>query len=203
MDKPSRMTVAITGASGSAYALRLLQCLLQQGVQVDLLVSDAAREVMRLEERLVLPEEDALAAFLGSHLSVDVSRLKVWGKRDWLSPVASGSSQAGPMVVCPCSTGALSAIACGASNNLIERAADVCIKEKRPLILVPRETPLSAIHLENMLKLARLGVTILPAMPGFYRQPQSVADLVDFVVARILVSLGLPQALMSPWGEER
>lgn len=201
MDKPARVTLAITGASGTGYALRLLQCLVQQSVQVDLLVSDAAREVARLEAGLVLPADEALAGFLAQHLSVDAGKLRVWGRQEWTSPVASGSSVAGPMVICPCSTGTLSAIACGASNNLIERAADVSIKEHRPLILVPRETPLSAIHLENMLKLSRLGVTVLPAMPGFYHHPQSVNDLVDFIVARILVCLGLPQTLLPPWGE--
>ena len=105
------------------------------------------------------------------------------------------------MVVCPCSTGTLSAIATGASDNLIERAADVAIKEGRKLILVPRESPFSAIHLENMLKLSRLGVTIMPAAPGFYHQPQSVDDLVDFMVARLLDHLGLEQTLMKRWGE--
>ena len=106
------------------------------------------------------------------------------------------------MVICPCSTGSLSAIACGASNNLIERAADVSIKEKRPLILVTRETPLSEIHLENMLKLARLGATIVPASPGFYHRPASVEDMVDFVVARVLQQLGLSQNIAPKWGIE-
>ncbi|HEY9036453.1 MAG TPA: flavin prenyltransferase UbiX [Pseudomonadales bacterium] len=200
MDKPARVTLAITGASGSAYALRLLQCLAQQSVSVDLLVSEAAREVMRLEMDLMLPDDAQLAVFLSKHLNIDEGHVRVWSRQQWTSPVASGSSAAGPMVICPCSTGTLSAIACGASNSLIERAADVSIKERRPLILVPRETPLSAIHLENMLKLSRLGVTVLPAMPGFYHHPQSVADMVDFIVARILSCLGVPQTLLKPWG---
>ena len=201
MSRPVRVTLAMTGASGTAYALRLLQVLLRDGVAVDLLVSDAAREVARLEAGLALPDDHQLADWLAGHLSVDVTALRVWGRREWTAPVASGSAAAGPMVICPCSTGSLSAIACGASDNLIERAADVCIKERRTLVLVPRETPLSAIHLENMLKLARLGVTILPAMPGFYQRPQSIDDLVDFIVARILSALGMPQNLLKPWGE--
>jgi len=125
----------------------------------------------------------------------------VCGLEQWTAPVASGSGAPASMVVCPCSTGTLSAIASGASDNLIERAADVALKERRQLILVPRESPFSAIHLENMLKLARLGVTILPAAPGFYHRPQSVDDLVDFVVARILDQLGVEQTLVKRWGE--
>ncbi len=200
MSAPAAVTLAITGASGAPYALRLLQCLLQQGLRVDLLVSEAAREVMRLELGLQLPDDAQLAAFLRDHLGVRGGELRVWGRQQWTAPVASGSAAAAPMVVCPCSTGTLSAIACGASNNLVERAADVCLKEGRRLLLVPRETPLSAIHLEHMLKLARLGVTILPAMPGFYHRPQAVTDLVDFIVARILAQLGLPQTLLPAWG---
>lgn len=201
MSTPASVTLAITGASGAPYALRLAECLLAQGVEIDLLVSDAAREVMRLEMDIVLPEDAALADFLAQRYRVPASRIRAWGKLQWTAPVASGSASNGPMVICPCSTGTLSAIACGASNNLIERAADVCIKEARPLVLVPRETPLSAIHLENMLKLARLGVTILPAAPGFYHKPGSVNDLVDFVVARILARLGFAQSLLAPWGQ--
>ena len=118
-----------------------------------------------------------------------------------MAAVASGSGAPSSMVVCPASTGTLSAIACGASNNLIERAADVALKERRQLILVPREMPLSAIHLQHMLSLTQMGATIMPASPGFYRQPQSVADLVDFVVARILDHLGVEQTLLPRWGE--
>ena len=125
----------------------------------------------------------------------------MFGKQDWMSPVASGSGAPSAMVVCPCSTGTLSAIACGASNNLIERAADVALKERRQLILVPRESPYSTIHLENMLRLSQMGAVILPASPGFYHQPQSIDDLVDFVVARILNQLGIVQELLKRWGE--
>jgi len=124
----------------------------------------------------------------------------VLARDNWMSPVASGSSAPKQMIVCPCSTGTLSAIANGASDNLLERAADVVIKEKGQLILVPREMPYSAIHLENMLKLARLNVTIMPASPGFYQQPKTVEDLVDFVVARVLDHIGVPQSLLPRWG---
>jgi len=126
----------------------------------------------------------------------------VFGREEWFAPLASGSNPADAMVVCPCTMGTLAAIAAGLSQNLIERAADVAIKEGRKLVLVPRETPFSAIHLENMLKLARLGVVILPPSPGFYNHPQTVADLVDFVVARVLDQLRVPHRLMQRWGEE-
>ena len=127
----------------------------------------------------------------------------MFGREDWFAPPASGSGEKAPLVVCPCSTGTLSALATGASNNLIERAGDVALKERRPLILVPREAPFSEVHLENMLKLTRMGALIMPASPGFYHKPQSVEDLVDFIVARILDHLNLPQNLMPRWGEAR
>ena len=197
------ITLAMTGASGAQYGLRLLQCVLQQQHQVNLLVSDAAREVLRVELDVDLPEDpDQLVDFFQGKYPAAANLLKVYGKQQWTAPVASGSAPNGAMVICPCSTGTLSAIACGASNNLIERAADVALKEKRQLILVCRETPLSEIHLENMLKLARIGATILPASPGFYHRPQSVNDMVDFIVARILQQLGLEQNLAPQWGME-
>ncbi|MFU8785397.1 flavin prenyltransferase UbiX [Aliidiomarina sp.] len=199
-----RITLAITGASGAPYALRLLECMLAQGQEVSLLISSAARVVFATEENLKLPgSAEALQTFLCERYQVPTSQLKVYGKEEWFSPVASGSAAPKRMVVCPCSTGTLSAIATGASDNLIERAADVVIKERGQLILVPREMPLSSIHLEHMLNLSRLGVTIMPAAPGFYHQPQSIADLVDFVVARILDHLGLDQQLMSRWGYDQ
>lgn len=199
-----RITLAITGASGAPYALRLLECMLAQGQEVSLLISSAARVVFATEENLKLPgSPEALQTFLCERYQVPTTQLKVYGKEEWFSPVASGSAAPKRMVVCPCSTGTLSAIATGASDNLIERAADVVIKERGQLILVPREMPLSSIHLEHMLNLSRLGVTIMPAAPGFYHQPQSIADLVDFVVARILDHLGLDQQLMSRWGYDQ
>ncbi|HHX83426.1 MAG TPA: UbiX family flavin prenyltransferase [Pseudomonadaceae bacterium] len=197
-----RVTLAVTGASGSHYALRLLECLVQADVEVFFLISQAAQLVMATETDLQLPPKpQALEAFLTEHYQARAGQIRVFGKQDWMSPVASGSGAPSAMVVCPCSTGTLSAIACGASNNLIERAADVALKERRQLILVPRESPYSTIHLENMLKLSQMGAVILPASPGFYHQPQTINDLVDFVVARILNQLGIEQALLKRWGE--
>jgi len=195
------ITVALTGASGAPYALRLLQCLASHYDKIYVLISAPARVVLATESNLNLPEASReCQTRLQQHLNLSEDKLEVLARDNWFSAVASGSSAPKQMVVCPCSTGTLSAIAIGASDNLIERAADVVIKEKGQLILVPRETPLSAIHLENMLKLARLGVTLLPAAPGFYHQPQSIDDLVDFVVARILDHLGVAQALAPQWG---
>ncbi|MGM0480885.1 MAG: flavin prenyltransferase UbiX [Pseudomonadota bacterium] len=201
-----QITVAMTGASGAPYGLRLVQCLLQQQQQVMLLISSAARVVLATEENIKLsagPDqatEQLLRYFTELGCQIAPQQLRVFGKEDWFSPVASGSAAPGRMIVCPCSTSTLSAIATGSSNTLIERAADVVIKERGQLILVPRETPLSTIHLQNMLQLSQLGVTVMPAAPGFYHQPQSIADLVDFMVARMLDHLGLEHQLMSRWG---
>ncbi|MDX9687190.1 MULTISPECIES: flavin prenyltransferase UbiX [Halopseudomonas] len=202
MAEPRRVTLAVTGASGAQYALRLLECLVRAEVEVLFLISQAAQLVVATETELQLPPKpQALEAFLTEHYQARAGQIRVFGKQDWMSPVASGSGAPSAMVVCPCSTGTLSAIACGASNNLIERAADVALKERRQLILVPRESPYSTIHLENMLKLSQMGAVILPASPGFYHQPQSIDDLVDFVVARILNQLGIEQDLLKRWGE--
>ncbi|TLM76882.1 flavin prenyltransferase UbiX [Microbulbifer harenosus] len=195
------VTLAITGASGAQYGLRLLQCLLAAQVRVWLLLSDAARIVINTETEVVLPEdEERTASYLRELYGAAEDQLILFGRRDWFSPVASGTGAASSLVICPASGGTLSAVACGASNNLIERAADVALKERRQLILVPREAPYSEIHLENMLKLTRMGAVILPASPGFYQRPQSVQDLVDFVVARILSQLDVEQTLLPPWG---
>lgn len=197
-----RITVAITGASGFRYGLRLLECLLKEGHQIYLLVSEAARAVAIHEENLIIPgQTSALEEFIQQRFSVNHNQLQVFAAQEWTAPIASGSSMVDAMVICPCSSGTLAAIANGLSNNLIERAADVMIKEKRQLILVPREMPLSAIHLENMLKLSRLNTVIMPAAPGFYHQPKTIDDLINFVVARILNSLGVKQNLVAPWGE--
>jgi len=196
------ITLAITGASGAPYGLRLLELLLRAERQVYLLVSPAAQVVLATETELTVPSRpEGMAAFFRQHFGAAEGQLTVFGRDQWMAPVASGSNAPRAMVVCPCSTGTLSAIATGASDNLIERAADVAIKERRRLILVPRETPLSAIHLEHMLTLARLGVTLLPAAPGFYHQPQGVGDLVDFVVARILDHLEIAHNLLPRWGQ--
>lgn len=197
-----RVTLAITGASGAQYGLRLLQCLLAQDQQVMLMISKAAQVVIATETDLRLPgSPEAMETFLAGHYGAKEGQLRVFGREQWMAPVASGSGAPSAMVVCPCSTGTLSAIACGASNNLIERAADVALKERRQLILVPREAPYSEIHLEHMLKLTRMGAVVIPASPGFYHRPQSVEDMVDFVVARILSQLGLEQSLLPRWGD--
>ena len=203
--------LALTGASGMPYGLRLLECLLAAGCNVQLLYSQAAQIVARQEMDLELPSRPAeaktallarLAATMESTAGprVDPEKLAVFGREEWFAPVASGSNPPDAMVVCPCSMGTLAAIAQGLADNLIERAADVVLKEGRKLVLVPRETPFSAIHLENMLRLARAGAVILPPSPGFYHHPQTVADLVDFVVARVLDQLAVPHTLMQRWG---
>lgn len=198
------VTLAITGASGAAYALRLLECLLAAGETVYLLLSDAARVVIPQETGWALPEEQvALADAFRQRFAVTPDRLHMPASKDWFSPVASGSNAPRRMVVCPCSMGTLAGIAHGMSDNLIERAADVVIKEKGRLVLVPRETPFSVIHLDNMTALARLGVVILPAAPGFYQPPHTAEDLVDFVVARMLDQLGIAHALGPRWGSVR
>lgn len=195
------VSLAITGGSGVQYALRLLECLLAANCQVNLMVSRAASVVIAAETEFSLPEnEKDWGPWFEKQYSVSSEQLRFYCREDWFSPVASGSSRCAPLVICPASGGTLSAIAIGASNNLIERAADVVIKERKPLILVPREAPYSAIHLENMLKLTQLGATVIPASPGFYHQPTSIADLIDFIVARILDQLGIEQALMPRWG---
>ncbi len=196
------IAVAITGASGSAYALRLIECLIQGGEAVDLMISQAGQIVLKMEADLEVPAQAREAElFLSDHFGAAPGQLRVFGRQQWLAPVASGSNPPRAMVVCPCTTGTLSAIACGASNDLMERAADVVLKERRRLILVVRETPFSDIHLENMLRLSRMGAIIMPANPGFYHRPQSVEQLVDFMVARILDQLEIPHSLMQRWGE--
>jgi 4-hydroxy-3-polyprenylbenzoate decarboxylase len=192
----------MTGASGAQYGLRLLECLLQAGCEVHFMISKAALLVVATETEEALPAKPAaLSRYLCERFQCTNDQLKVHGPEDWMAAVASGSGAPSSLVVCPASTGTLSAIACGASNNLIERAADVALKERRQLILVTREMPLSAIHLQHMLSLTQIGATIMPASPGFYRKPQSVADIVDFVVARILDHLQIEQSLVPRWGE--
>lgn len=203
IDHPATITLAFTGASGMPYGIRLLEVLLQQGKQVYLLYSKVAQIVAQQEMELALPSSAKEAeAFLRSRYGVTNEQLRVFGREEWFAPVASGSNPADAMVICPCTMGTLAAVAAGLSQNLIERSADVMLKENRPLIIVPRETPFSPIHLENMLKLARSGAVILPANPGFYHHPQTVQDLVDFVVARVLDHLHVNHDLMPRWGEE-
>ena len=196
------VTLAITGASGVQYGLRLLECLLKADCRVYLMISKAARVVVGTETDLKLPPQThATAEFFTQLYGAQPEQLSVFGEDQWTAPVASGSSAPVRMVVCSCSTGTLSALATGACNNLIERAADVALKERRQLILVPREAPYHEVHLANMLLLTRMGATIIPASPGFYNRPQTVNDLIDFVVARILDHLGVDQALLPRWGE--
>ncbi len=197
------LALAMTGASGMPYGLRLLEMLLFAEETVYLMVSSPARMVLAEETDLKLPNRPAeIKAILEQRYQARPGQLHVYGKEEWSAPVASGSSVPRSMVVCPCTSGTLASIAGGASRNLIERAADVVLKEHRQLILVPREMPFSVLHLENMLRLARLGVVIMPPNPGFYHSPRTVQDLVDFVVARILDHLGVEQHLVRPWGSE-
>ena len=252
------VVVAVTGASGSIYAIRLIEALLAADRTVHLVVSGAAKQVLLRELEAEFPSNAAdestwrlmLSGTLESALAKSwgfvplesphrrsktpseslettgdqgesnsprtqgqvlqngetssrglYGRLRVHGINDYSAGIASGSFLTDGMVICPCSMGTLSAIATGASTNLIHRAADVHLKERRPLILVPRETPLSIIQLENMTRLSHAGATVLPSMPGFYHQPRSIADLTDFVVARICDHLRVPHSLMQRWGE--
>ncbi|WP_212744468.1 flavin prenyltransferase UbiX [Thalassotalea litorea] len=200
-DFNGKITLAITGASGSAYAMRLLECLLHANYQVYVLVSSAARVVFDTEIGVKLPgNPDKASQFLTEKFGCKDQQIQVFGKDQWFSPVASGSAAPKQMIVCPCSTGTLAAISQGMSDNLIERAADVVIKERGQLILVPRETPFSTIHLANMHSLSQMGVTIMPAAPGFYHNPQSIEDLIDFMVGRMLDHIGIEQDIMPRWG---
>jgi 4-hydroxy-3-polyprenylbenzoate decarboxylase len=199
---PRTVTLALTGASGMPYGVRLLECLLGSGARVFLLYSQAAQVVAKQEMDLSLPARAReVEEFFVRRFGAGGDQLRVFGREEWFAPVASGSNPADAMVICPCSMGTLAAVSCGLADNLIERAADVMMKEHRPLVLVPRETPLSAIHLENMLRLSRAGAVILPANPGFYHHPANVEDLVDFVVARVLDQLRVPHQLIARWGE--
>lgn len=200
-DWPKTITVALTGASGSQYGLRLVECLLAAGMRVYLLISQAGQVVLKMEADLEVPARPAEAEiFFLDHFKAQPGQLRVFGRQQWTAPVASGSNPPDAMVICPCTTGTLASIAAGVSTSLIDRAADVTMKESRKLILVIRETPFTAIHLDNMLRLARAGAVIMPANPGFYFKPTRVVELVDFMVARILDHLGVPHRLIPRWG---
>jgi flavin prenyltransferase len=204
MGAPRTITLAFTGASGLQYGLRLLEYLLAADARVYLLYSPAAQVVARHELDLTLPTQPhAAAAFFADRYRAKPGQLTVFAREDWLSPIASGSNPADAMAICPCSMGTVGALAAGLADNLIERAADVMLKERRTLVLVPRETPLSAIHLENLLKLARAGAVITPPAPGFYGRPATIDDMIDFIVARVLDQLGVAHALGPRWGEAR
>jgi 4-hydroxy-3-polyprenylbenzoate decarboxylase len=197
----STITLALTGASGIPFGLRVLECLVQARCHVYLLYSSAAQIVAKQECGLTIPTQPREAARMFSErFHADEGQVEVFAREDWNAPIASGSSAADAMAICPCTVGTLGAIAAGLADNLIHRAADVMLKERRKLVLVPRETPLSTIHLANMLTLAQAGAVILPPAPGFYNEPKSIADLVDFVVARVLDQLGVAHALQPRWG---
>lgn len=204
MKNSQTITLALTGASGMPYGIRLLEMLLQEGKQVYLLYSKVAQIVAQQEMNLTLPSSaKETEAFFNRQYHIPDGQLRVFGREEWFAPVASGSNPADSMVICPCTMGTLAAIAAGLNQKLIERAADVMLKENRQLILVPRETPFSSIHLENMLKLVRSGAVILPANPGFYHHPQTVQDMIDFVVARILDHLGIIHTMTPRWGSDK
>lgn len=195
--------VALTGASGAAYGLRLISEFLTRGDDVEFVVSPNGFLLLKEEAGLDCEGKD-VSCVVSEYLKKSGAKklrgaLRYTPSMEVWSPLASGSSMPKTMIVCPCSMGTLARIASGASNNLIERAADCVMKEGGRLILVPRETPLNAIHLENMLKLARLGVTVLPAMPAFYHKPKTIEDMVDFVVGKILDSLGIENDLYKRW----
>ena len=203
MNTPRTFTLAFTGASGMPYGIRLLEKLLASGNHVFLMYSQAAQIVAQQEMKLALSSRTKEAEeFLSQRFKAKEGQLHVFGREEWFAPVASGSSPTDSMIICPCTMGTLAAVATGLGRNLIERAADVMLKEHHKLILVPRETPFSAIHLENMQKLVQCGAVILPANPGFYHHPESVQDLVDFVVARILDHLNVEHSLIPRWGKE-
>ncbi len=201
------ISLAITGASGVQYGFRLLEMLLHKDHTVYLMVSKAAQVVISMETDIKLPSRcKEMQKFLAEKYNCKTAfdenpQLHVFGEDEWTAPTASGGGLVDAMVMCPCSMGALSAVATGASNNLIERSADVMLKERRKLILVPRETPYSDVHLENMLKLSRMGAVMLCANPGFYNKAETIDDLIDFVVAKILDQLGVEHSLQPRWGE--
>jgi flavin prenyltransferase len=192
-----RYVVAVTGASGAVYAVRLLRRLAPLADKVDVILSENAPAVLATELGITLARPYTAEAYLGASFP----SIRFFSPKDYFTPPASGSYLHNGMVVAPCSMGTLGRIASGLSDDLITRAADVCLKERRTLILVPRETPLNLIHLRNLVQVAEAGATILPAMPAFYHNPQSIDDLVDTVVSRILQALHLPQDLTGQWQE--
>ncbi len=195
------VAVAFTGASGLPYGMRLVECLLAAGCDVQLLISQAAQIVATQEMEFTLPGRPAEAeAVLAEAFGAQPGRIKVYGLQEWFAPLASGSNPPDAYIICPCTMGTLAKIAAGMADDLICRAADVVLKEGRKLVLVPRETPFSVIHLENMLRLAKAGAVILPPNPGFYHHPTNLGGIIDFVVARILDQVQVPHQLMTRWG---
>ncbi len=201
------LVVAITGASGAVYAKRLLEVLVAAGHNVHLTISSAGKEVIQHELGVEIDLDDfrietLLTDLRSSTTGAPAGAVYYHHYKDFMAPIASGSSRSAGMVICPCSGGTLSAVVHGASNNLIHRAADVHLKERRKLILVPRETPLSLVHINNMKLAAEAGAIVLPASPGWYHGVQDVQSLVDFVVARILDQFNVEHNLMKRWGAE-
>ncbi|GAA0405685.1 flavin prenyltransferase UbiX [Cocleimonas flava] len=195
------VTLIMTGASGAQYGLRLLEELVKAKKNITLLLSRPAQIVINTETDIKIPSRAAeIEVFFSELYGAEPDQIKVYEKEQWMAPVASGSGVADATVVCPCTTGTLSSIAMGSSKNLLERAADVALKERKKVILVVRETPFSDIHLENMLKLSRMGVVIMPANPGFYYKPESLEDIINFMVARILEHLEIPHEILPVWG---
>jgi len=197
--------LSITGASGAIYGIRLLEELLARGAEVNLLVSPTGHIILRHELGLVVKrgaDESVCISGDGGGKVIKSPRLRYAPSDDLTAGLASGSSLKRQMIICPCSMGTLARIACGVSGNLIERAADCVLKEEGRLVLVPRETPLHSIHLENMLRLTSAGATILPAMPGFYHRPKSIDELVDFVVGKVLDTLEIENDLYKRWDGE-
>ena len=197
-----RVMLGITGASGAPYAGRVLRALAESGAEVGLVASQAGRQVIALEiygDR-AMDGTEALERFVADHGSPS---MRIWGEKDYSAPYASGSARTDAVVICPCSMASIGTIVAGAEANLIHRAAGVQLKERRKLVLVPRETPLSSIHLENLLRIRNAGADVVAAMPGFYHLPQTIDDLVDFVAGRVIDSLGLDMTLFERWGGAR
>ncbi|MFI4873778.1 MAG: UbiX family flavin prenyltransferase [Blastopirellula sp. JB062] len=212
------IVLGVTGASGAVYARRLLQVLIASGYDVDLSMSQSGRAVWLQELNVALdlnaldptslydahaaPHDDRLSATIEMNQPSRAGHVRYFHYADFMAPIASGSARSRGMVICPCSGGTLSGVVHGASGNLIQRAADVHLKEKRKLILVPRETPLSLIYLDNLRRAAEAGAIVLPAMPGWYHGVRTLDDLIDFIVARILDQLEVPHQLMRRWGND-
>jgi len=191
----------MTGASGIQYAMRLIECLVQAECDIYVLMSKPAKIVMGMDTDDTAPSKTAdLQKLLSERYSAKEGQLQAFGQEQWTAPIASGSGAPDSMVICPCTTGTLAAVAAGNCNNLLERAADVMLKEHRQLIVMPREMPFSTIHLENMLRLAQAGAVIMPPNPAFYNRPRDIDELIDFVVARVLDQLGVEQKLQPRWG---
>lgn len=200
MSNNKTITIAMTGASGAAYTLRLLEFLFTTDYHVQFICSQPGQIVFAMETELKLTgSPQKMHAQIIEYFGADSDQLSVYGKDQWTAPVASGSSVSDVMIVCPCTMGTLAAIASGTGDNLIHRAADVVIKEQKKLILIPRETPFSPIHLENMLKLSRIGVSILPPNPGFYNGEDTFDALINFVVSRILDQAGIKNNIAPRW----